>query len=259
MDHKDLCEHTRIRLIAAAIGHQQCTKTAANVIPLPGTERFITIGTPAEVRALLPKPEFPPELKAALDEAAKTRATGAVLPDGSAVFINYGHQPEDTEHLNCTACGGSGHIDDQLAQLTTLPEDVAALFGACGFEIRSTDPAEKHPLAVCGSLDAAGLLFETVLMDEQTSATRDVLAERSRQVESEGMTNEGDDRYDAAELPRAAASYILNGANDEAPGIWPWAKSWWKPRDARANYVRAAALLLAEIERIDRAQEGGAV
>ena len=62
----------------------------------------------------------------------------------------------------------------------------------------------------------------------------------------------------AAELPRAAAAYVLNGANDEAPYIWPWAKSWWKPRDARANYVRAAALLLAEIERIDRAQEGGA-
>ena len=72
------------------------------------------------------------------------------------------------------------------------------------------------------------------------------------------MTNEDDDGYHAAELPRAAAAYVLNGANDEAPYIWPWAKSWWKPRDARANYVRAAALLLAEIERIDRAQEGGA-
>lgn len=48
-----LCEHTRIRLIAAAIGHQQCTKTAANVIPLPGTELVIAIGTPAQVRAML--------------------------------------------------------------------------------------------------------------------------------------------------------------------------------------------------------------
>ena len=48
--------------------------------------------------------------------------------------------------------------------LTPLPEDVAALFGACGFEIRSTDPAEKHPLAVCGSLDAAGLVVEKLLV-----------------------------------------------------------------------------------------------
>lgn len=199
MDHKDLCEHTRIRLIAAAVGLQQCAKTASNIVPIPGGDRVIAIGTPAQVRALLPKPEMPPELKAAIEEAAKTRAPGAVLPDGSAVFINYGDQPEDTTDISCTACGGSGHVDDQ------------------------------------------------------SRAARDVLAERRRQVDVEGMTNGGDDRYYAAELPRAAASYILNGANDEAPYIWPWAKTWWKPRDARANYVRAAALLLAEIERIDRA------
>jgi hypothetical protein len=213
MDKKDLCEHTRIRLIAAAIGHQQCTATAANVIPIPGTERFIAIGAPAEVWQLLRK-QMPAEES---------------LPIAGAV---------DAE--------------------TNLPEDVAALFGACGFEIRSTNPAEKHPLAVCGSLDAAGLVVEKLMVDEFSDAARDVLAERRRQVEAEGMTNEGDDRYHAAELPRAAASYVLNGANDEVPCIWPWAKSWWKPRDARANYVRAAALLLAEIERIDRAQEGAA-
>lgn len=197
----DPCNTMRVNLIAAAVGLQQCTKTESNIVHIPGGDRVIAIGTPAEVRALV-KAEMPPELKAAIEEAAKTRAPGAVLPDGSAVFINHGHQPEDTAHLDCTACGGSGHID------------------------------------------------------EQTRATRDVLAERRRQVEAEGMTNEDDDLYHAAELPRAAAAYILNGANDEAPYIWPWAKSWWKPRDARANYVRAAALLLAEIERIDRAQEG---
>jgi len=95
-----------------------------------------------------------------------------------------------------------------------------------------------------------------VLQDKQSRAASDVLAERRRQIEAEGMTTAGDDDYHAAELPRAAASYILNGANDEAPSIWPWAKSWWKPRDARANYVRAAALLLAEIERLDRNQTG---
>jgi hypothetical protein len=53
MDHKDLCNHTRIKLIASAVGHQQCTKTEANIIPLPGGERVIAIGTPAEVCGLL--------------------------------------------------------------------------------------------------------------------------------------------------------------------------------------------------------------
>ncbi|HFE9043726.1 TPA: hypothetical protein ACGATJ_006506, partial [Pseudomonas aeruginosa] len=81
----------------------------------------------------------------------------------------------------------------------------------------------------------------------------DVQAERRRQVEAEGWTPEHDDLYCAAELPRAAAAYILNGANDEAPAIWPFSAKWWKPRDARENYMRAGALILAEIERLDRA------
>ncbi|EOD8865507.1 hypothetical protein [Pseudomonas aeruginosa] len=88
---------------------------------------------------------------------------------------------------------------------------------------------------------------------EVPQAWIDVQAERRRQVEAEGWTPEHDDLYCAAELPRAAAAYILNGANDEAPAIWPFVAKWWKPRDARSNYVRASALILAEIERLDRA------
>lgn len=84
----------------------------------------------------------------------------------------------------------------------------------------------------------------------------DVQAERRRQITAEGWTPEHDDLYCAAELPRAAAAYILNGANDEAPAIWPFVAKWWKPRDARSNYVRAGALILAEIERLDRAAPG---
>lgn len=33
---------------------------------------------------------------------------------------------------------------------------------------------------------------------------------------------------------------------------WPWADEWWKPKDRRADLVRAGALILAEIDRIDR-------
>ncbi|MGC8093402.1 hypothetical protein ACP3VF_10375 [Pseudomonas paraeruginosa] len=88
---------------------------------------------------------------------------------------------------------------------------------------------------------------------EVPQAWIDVQAERRRQITAEGWTPEHDDLYCAAELPRAAAAYILNGANDEAPAIWPFSAKWWKPRDARSNYVRAGALILAEIERLDRA------
>ncbi|HFE8848943.1 hypothetical protein [Pseudomonas aeruginosa] len=94
---------------------------------------------------------------------------------------------------------------------------------------------------------------------EVPQAWLDVQAERRRQITAEGWTPDHDDLYCAAELPRAAAAYILSGANDEAPAIWPFVAKWWKPRDARANYVRAGALILAEIERLDRAaaSQGG--
>lgn len=87
------------------------------------------------------------------------------------------------------------------------------------------------------------------------AAAHDVLAERRRQITAEGWTPAHDDLYVAAELPRAAAAYILNGANDDAPCIWPFTSKWWKPKDARTNYVRAGAMILAEIDRLDRAEQ----
>jgi hypothetical protein len=37
------------------------------------------------------------------------------------------------------------------------------------------------------------------------------------------------------------------------PQQWPWLSKWWKPKDRRRDLVRAAALVIAEIERLDRA------
>lgn len=47
MNQKDLCEHTRIPLIAAAIGHQQCTATDGTEVLIPGTDKRILIGSDA--------------------------------------------------------------------------------------------------------------------------------------------------------------------------------------------------------------------
>ena len=33
---------------------------------------------------------------------------------------------------------------------------------------------------------------------------------------------------------------------------WPWNEAAWKPKDARRDLVRTAALIVAEIERLDR-------
>ena len=103
-----------------------------------------------------------------------------------------------------------------------------------------------------------------------TQAAKDVLAERRRQVEVEGCTPEHDDAHLEGELAMAAACYAQPAPLIEhfpsgafSPEGWPWPAAWWKPKDRRTDLIRAAALLLAEIERLDRAggiggTEGGA-
>ena len=90
-----------------------------------------------------------------------------------------------------------------------------------------------------------------------TSAARDVLAERARQVNAEGWTPEHDDEHEIGELATAAACYVSDTAmyRDEGdpPPWWPWGKTCWKPSSRRRNLIKAGALILAEIERLDRA------
>lgn len=88
----------------------------------------------------------------------------------------------------------------------------------------------------------------------ETRAMRDVLAERQRQIDAEGWTPKHDDEHDAEEMAFAAACYCTADAGDAPPAVWPWEVQWWKPKDRRRNLVKAAALLLAEIERLDRAE-----
>lgn len=99
-----------------------------------------------------------------------------------------------------------------------------------------------------------------------TDAAREVLAERKRQVEVEGWTTAHDDgANDVAAMADAAACYamhagqMLAGAYStpclQPHSLWPWDASWWKPTTPRRDLVKAGALILAEIERIDRIAE----
>lgn len=86
-----------------------------------------------------------------------------------------------------------------------------------------------------------------------SSAVSDVLAERRRQVTSEGYTHEQDDRYTDGELREAAACYIVaEGSPGLVPELWPWPATYWKPTNLRRDLVKAGALILADIERLDR-------
>jgi hypothetical protein len=100
----------------------------------------------------------------------------------------------------------------------------------------------------------------------ESAAICDVVTERRRQIEAEGWTAEHDDRHHRGELARAASAYAyVAGASEEnrvylcsyVDGIhnhWPisWGAEWWKPTDRRRDLVKAAAMAIAEIERLDR-------
>lgn len=91
-----------------------------------------------------------------------------------------------------------------------------------------------------------------------TDVLRDVIAERQRQVSVKGWTPEHDDTYTCGELSGAAISYI---EPMEAVFYWPaeWHDDSFKPSDERRNLVKATALLLAEIERLDRISAASAL
>lgn len=82
-----------------------------------------------------------------------------------------------------------------------------------------------------------------------SKALLNVLDERKRHVEKLGWTAEHDDLYTSNELILAAVCYALPELKQEK---WPWLNDYWKPKDRRKNLVRAAALIVSEIERMDR-------
>lgn len=85
-----------------------------------------------------------------------------------------------------------------------------------------------------------------------TRAAVDVNAERARQATMFPAAQ--DDEYRREQLESAAAAYALAAADrkDIAEDEWPWDLRTFKPGDQRRNLVKAGALILAAIERIDR-------
>ena len=91
------------------------------------------------------------------------------------------------------------------------------------------------------------------------SVIDEIAAERVRQIEVEGWTPEHDDEHGSGQLAQAAACYaapreLVQREVRKVPRYWPWSREWWKPRDRRHDLIRAAALLVAEVERLDRAK-----
>lgn len=94
-----------------------------------------------------------------------------------------------------------------------------------------------------------------------------VIAERRRQIDVEGWSQEHDDAHEAGELAKAGAAYASKAdlhvrlkdypgrqqtAEAFCPNVWPWSMDWWKPTGFRRDLVKAAALITAEGEKFDR-------
>lgn len=94
-----------------------------------------------------------------------------------------------------------------------------------------------------------------------SKATRDVLSERVRQIRNEGYGEEHDDSHQRGQIARAGACYAYWAGQgfvekDVLANMWPWEIESCKRKDFRRDLVRAAALILAEIERFDRQDPG---
>lgn len=168
----------------------------------------------------------------------------------------------------CPACGGRYVLvasDDVTAPVAQAQHSVPE-----GYALIPTRETEAMHDAVMALLYKGVARTDTQkLLDayiaaapgkEVPQAWHDVQAERRRQIEAEGWTPEHDDEHNGGELADAAACYALwaGGIN---PGnwreFWPWAPEWLKHSEPRRMLVKAAALILAEIQRLDRAAAAG--
>lgn len=96
-------------------------------------------------------------------------------------------------------------------------------------------------------------------------AIGDIADERTIQQSQKNHTTADDDKLVENELIRAGVAYAMSASRDSegnrsAPtslihDVWPWSKESYKEHDRRRSLVIAAALLVAEIERIDRANQ----
>jgi len=159
--------------------------------------------------------------------------------------------------LPCPFCGGSLGLSKHFKEDLWRGLHRCPVVGAIEFDWDDKDPIvakwnSRHPASPTTPQPQPAALVEA-----HSGVLAEVAAERRRQIEVEGWTPKHDDAHDASEMALAAAAYILFGKGSHnpqatAPSMWPWAQSWWKPKDRRRDLIRALALLTAEVERIDR-------
>lgn len=86
-----------------------------------------------------------------------------------------------------------------------------------------------------------------------------VIQERARQKRDEGYTDEHDDQYLSGELRDAGIAYAMASDPDTDLGyarqVFPWEEKHWKPKGQKRNLVIGIALLIAELDRLNRIED----
>lgn len=165
---------------------------------------------------------------------------------------------------NCPECGGFYELEAQANVPSQAQHSVPE-----GWKLVPMDPTSQMTFVGQSlrydAVNSIGEIYRQMLAaapgKEVPQAWLDVQAERLRQVEAEGWMPEHDDAHSHGQMARAAACYALAGSSAPSDGTaallvslaWLWDEQWWKPSTARRDMVKACALGLAEIERLDRA------
>ena len=146
----------------------------------------------------------------------------------------------------CPFCGDVGHI-------FALPEpsEFAVQCVGCGAASAIVTAIMDSPIAA----------LEHVWNRRQypmSDGARAVLKERAQHFSREGRTSSYDDGHIGGELALAAAEYAMvstgrYGTLKGGPShVWPWSPQWFKPTTPHLALVKAGALIIAELDRIDR-------
>ncbi|MGX9966093.1 hypothetical protein ACVFYP_22395 [Roseomonas sp. F4] len=175
-------------------------------------------------------------------------ATATLTPAGHLALSlrEWGVQDHDTHALITLQSRSVGAIY-WINDATRLRQDLqgaAAMLEAQATKLVATSCAKAAPSPTMRP-------HECVILE--------LARERERQIDGEGFALERDDQYDRGELALAAACYagetgtFGSGLLGQVKRLcWPWSALWWKPTTRRRDLIKAGALIVAEIERLDR-------
>ncbi|WP_121350584.1 hypothetical protein [Pseudomonas aeruginosa] len=261
--HRELQDmHPGTKLYAAPVAQAQPEETPGEILAAKLIETWVTKhGKPApwstavEITALATNmPNDERDRLLALDDDVDAQAQHSV-PGNAAALVRAEGKKYSLNAAGMLDSGAPEHAQTfAIVQLLSEFDD---------------EEAESHWEAIMAYSDfrTSDALFHAAELlaaapgKSVPQAWLDVQAERRRQIEAEGWTPEHDDAHSHGQMARAAACYALAGSsapNDGTAALlvslaWPWDEQWWKPTTARRDLVKACALALAEIERLDRA------